>query len=83
MPPPSVESATPTTASKSGGARVRGIDDGALSGAHEVLHDDAREAPLDALMRVIARHFNVASACVLPGHARDGAHAGAWLGEGV
>lgn len=83
VPPPSVESATAPAASKSGGARVRGMDDGALPPAHEALHEVAREAPLDALMRVIARHFNVASACVLPGHLRDDAHAGAWLGEGV
>ncbi|MFX1677534.1 diguanylate cyclase [Paraburkholderia sp. A2WS-5] len=36
---------------------------------------------LDALMRLVARHFGVAAACVLPGDAADGAPA--WAGAGV
>ncbi|CAG9204188.1 PAS domain S-box-containing protein/diguanylate cyclase (GGDEF)-like protein [Paraburkholderia tropica] len=56
--------------------------------AHKSAHKNAPpqssdETPLDALLRVIARHFNVAAACVLPGDAASGARESSWLGESV
>ncbi|POR45599.1 PAS domain S-box-containing protein/diguanylate cyclase (GGDEF)-like protein [Paraburkholderia eburnea] len=47
------------------------------SGAH---NDGSTHALLDALMRLAARHFDVALACVLPGDAVQGHE---WLGAGV
>ncbi|WP_241024118.1 diguanylate cyclase [Paraburkholderia sp. Ac-20340] len=64
-----VPSATSTAAGR--GAH----NDGAAASA-KTGHDPL----LDALMRLAARHFGVAAACVLPGEAAQGAE---WLGAGV
>ncbi|WP_322046341.1 diguanylate cyclase [Paraburkholderia sp. J67] len=59
---------------------------GAASGRGAHNDDPARagvtgqDPLLDALMRLAARHFDVAAACVLPGEAAD---VPAWLGAGV
>lgn len=54
----------------------------AITAAHgRGAHNDGSADPLlDALMRLAARHFDVAAACVLPGDALDGPE---WLGAGI
>ncbi|WP_245005019.1 sensor domain-containing diguanylate cyclase [Paraburkholderia sacchari] len=79
VPQTSVESAfDPPTApvrDAHGSVRVPGVQ-GAGSQAASGL-----DSLLDALMRLVARHFGVAAACVLPGDAAAGAQA--WAGAGV
>ncbi|CAM2163624.1 diguanylate cyclase [Paraburkholderia sacchari] len=81
VPQTSVESAfVPPTApvrDAHGSVRVPGVQ-GAGSQAASGL-----DSLLDALMRLVARHFGVAAACVLPGDAAAGAQPWAGAGAGV
>ena len=79
VPEPSAESAiVPPTApacDAHGESQAPGVSGGDPRTAHGL------DSLLEALMRLVARHFGVAAACVLPGDAAAGASA--WLGAGA
>gem|GEM_PF-359295 len=76
VPEPSAESAIVPPTAPACDAPGKGQAPGAQSGDSRAAH--GLDSLLDALMRLVARHFGVAAACVLPGGAAAGASA--WLG---